>query len=62
LRRIAVALAIVLACLTFQNAGIARAQSAAIDLTARKKGASTGLPIPRFVSLKADEVNVRKGP
>lgn len=25
-------------------------------------GASTGLPIPRFVSLKSDEVNVRTGP
>jgi SH3-like domain-containing protein len=62
LRRIAVALAIALACLTFQNPGMARAQSAAIDLAARKKGASTGLPVPRFVSLKADEVNVRKGP
>lgn len=29
--------------------------------TPLKKGAS-GLPIPRFVSLKVDEVNVRKGP
>ncbi len=29
--------------------------------TALKKGAS-GLPLPRFVSLKSDEVNVRKGP
>lgn len=28
----------------------------------RKKGAVTGYPIPRFVSLKADEVNVRAGP
>lgn len=25
-------------------------------------GASTGLPVPRFVSLKSDEVNVRTGP
>ncbi|MEJ2116699.1 MAG: SH3 domain-containing protein [Alphaproteobacteria bacterium] len=31
------------------------------DLAARKKGPS-GLPIPRFVSLKANEVNVRRGP
>ena len=27
-----------------------------------KKGKSSGLPIPRFVSLKTDEVNVRNGP
>ncbi len=25
-------------------------------------GASTGLPVPRFVALKSDEVNVRTGP
>ena len=31
------------------------------DLAARKKGPS-GLPVPRFVSLKASEVNVRRGP
>jgi SH3-like domain-containing protein len=37
------------------------AQSGKIDLSARKTGAS-GLPLPRFVSLKADEVNVRQGP
>jgi SH3-like domain-containing protein len=34
---------------------------ARIDLSARKTGPS-GLQIPRFVSLKADEVNVRRGP
>jgi SH3-like domain-containing protein len=37
------------------------AQKAQLDLSARKPGAS-GLPLPRFVSLKADEVNVRRGP
>ena len=37
------------------------AQPAKVDLAARKTGAS-GLPVPRFVSLKADEVNVRRGP
>jgi SH3-like domain-containing protein len=26
------------------------------------KGADSGLPVPRFVSLKADRVNVRRGP
>ena len=39
----------------------ALAQSGTIDLSARKTGQS-GLPLPRFVSLKADEVNVRRGP
>jgi SH3-like domain-containing protein len=33
-----------------------------VDLANRTKGPSTGLPVPRFVSLKADEVNVRRGP
>jgi len=28
----------------------------------RETGESTGLPIPRFVSLRADEVNLRAGP
>jgi SH3-like domain-containing protein len=36
-------------------------QNATIDLSARKTGPS-GRPLPRFVSLKADEVNVRRGP
>ena len=26
------------------------------------KGSNTGLPVPRFVSLRSDEVNVRAGP
>lgn len=38
-----------------------QAQRQGIDLAARKAGPS-GLPLPRFVSLKADEVNVRRGP
>jgi len=37
------------------------AQNKPLDLSARKLGPS-GLPLPRFVSLKADEVNVRRGP
>lgn len=37
------------------------AQPPKVDLAARKNGPS-GLPLPRFVSLKADQVNVRKGP
>lgn len=39
----------------------ANAQPPKVDLAARKTGPS-GLPLPRFVSLKADQVNVRKGP
>lgn len=31
-------------------------------LTAAETGASSGLPLPRFVSLKSDEVNLRTGP
>ncbi len=42
-------------------ANVAAQQRASIDLAARKTGPS-GLPVPRFVSLKADEVNVRRGP
>jgi SH3-like domain-containing protein len=30
--------------------------------TAAAKGSNTGLPVPRFVSLGADKVNVRSGP
>jgi SH3-like domain-containing protein len=61
LRWLVVALAVVLSGLALQ-AGDAAAQPAGIDLSARKKGQVTGLPVPRFVSLKADEVNVRRGP
>jgi SH3-like domain-containing protein len=39
-----------------------QAQSANVDLAARKTGSNSRLPVPRFVSLKADEVNVRRGP
>jgi SH3-like domain-containing protein len=38
------------------------AQAGAQDNAGRKPGAVTGLPIPRFVSLKASEVNARVGP
>jgi SH3-like domain-containing protein len=41
---------------------VAGAQKNGIDLAGRAKGQSSGLPTPRFVSLKADEVNVRRGP
>jgi SH3-like domain-containing protein len=42
-------------------AGAAAQAPGKIDPGARKTGPS-GLPLPRFVSLKADEVNVRRGP
>jgi SH3-like domain-containing protein len=52
-----------MACLAFAVAaiglsGMAVARAAA-DVAA---GSASGLPIPRFVSLKADRVNVRAGP
>lgn len=31
-------------------------------IAADEKGSATGLPLPRFVSLKSDEVNLRTGP
>jgi SH3-like domain-containing protein len=36
--------------------------ASAEDVPGRAAGTVTGLPIPRFVSLKADEVNARVGP
>jgi len=40
---------------------LADLRSAQAQIAARKTGES-GLPLPRFVSLKADRVNVRRGP
>jgi len=47
----------VLLCLVLMGPAVfgARAQG-------RETGESTGLPVPRFVSLRADEVNLRAGP
>jgi SH3-like domain-containing protein len=61
LTRLSVALAVMLTGLS-PIIGSGAAQPASIDLSDRKKGQVTGLPVPRFVSLKADEVNVRRGP
>jgi SH3-like domain-containing protein len=33
-----------------------------VALTAQERGSVTNLPIPRFVSIKASEANVRRGP
>ena len=62
LNRYAITLALVVCCAPFLLLSSASAQKAEIDLSPRKKGPNSGLPMPRFVSLKADEVNVRKGP
>jgi SH3-like domain-containing protein len=36
--------------------------AAANEMPERRPGASTGLPVPRFVSLKSGRANVRRGP
>jgi len=43
-------------------APLAAPVSAAGAAQALAKGSVSGLPVPRFVSLKADRVNVRRGP
>lgn len=40
----------------------AQAQEEAADVKGGPVGRASGLPIPRFLSLKADKVNVRSGP
>ncbi len=60
--RLAIALALILASMAAAPRAMAVAQKPVADLAARKPGTVTGLPVPRFVSLKADEVNVRRGP
>jgi len=45
-------------CLALQSAALAQSAPGKVI---ERKGAS-GLPLPRFVSLKSDRVNVRKGP
>lgn len=56
--RLPVGMAILFACLAF-----GRAPATAEDSAPKSEPAgSSGLPLPRFVSLKSDKVNVRKGP
>lgn len=43
-------------------AGLARATAAPQAMPEREPGQSTGLPVPRFVSLKSGRANVRRGP
>jgi SH3-like domain-containing protein len=42
--------------------GLALVMHAGLAAAARETGSDTGLPIPRFVSLRADTVNMRAGP
>lgn len=62
MRRFALTIAVALTSLGLSAGFLAQAQTGRVDLASRKAGQSTGLPMPRFVSLKADEVNVRRGP
>jgi len=62
LARSAVALVVIIMSASLLSPSAAQAQKEKIELGSREKGQSTGLPIPRFVSLKANEVNVRRGP
>jgi SH3-like domain-containing protein len=54
----------VLACVFVLCAGMAPAQDSAVPDTTvpEARGPVTNLPLPRFVSLKANEANVRRGP
>jgi SH3-like domain-containing protein len=56
------ALAFTLAALAFTVPLSCRLQAQPAAGLAQKKGSSTGLAIPRYVSLKADRVNLRNGP
>ena len=64
LRRVTAAsrLLCAVAALNFTGLILAGAAVAQKATTERKAGTVTGLPLPRFVSLKADEVNSRVGP
>ena len=57
--RVGLALAVLLAGLSAAPGGGSLAQQSAQQ---PEVGRSTGLPVPRFVSLKRDKVNVRFGP
>lgn len=45
-----------------QDQAVETAESATAAKAPPRRGAETGLPIPRFVSLKSDTVNARRGP
>lgn len=55
--------ALVLACLVTGGTGEVRANTPGPQaMPERSPGPSTGLPVPRFVSLKSGKANVRRGP
>lgn len=63
LRRVTAASRLLCAVAALNFTGLILAGAAvAQKTTERKAGTVTGLPLPRFVSLKADEVNSRVGP
>jgi len=43
-------------------AGLILVLSGGVTIAAESAGTTSGLPVPRFVSLKSDKVNVRAGP
>ncbi|CAN5559280.1 SH3 domain-containing protein [soil metagenome] len=45
-----------------QSAGAPRADITSSTAPPEKSKTATGLPLPRFVSLKSDKINVRRGP
>jgi SH3-like domain-containing protein len=53
---------IALAGSIFGHAVLAQATDAPTSTTAQSVGPSTGLPLPRYVSLKSDDVNLHEGP
>src|SRR5947209_15186206 len=44
------------------TAGLILALTGGLAMAAEGAGSTSGLPVPRFVSLKSDKVNVRAGP
>ncbi|MDX5360267.1 MAG: SH3 domain-containing protein [Alphaproteobacteria bacterium] len=58
--RLAAMVSVLVAVMTGASALPIGAQTASSD--GPRIGASTGLPLPRFVSIKSGEVNVRRGP
>ncbi len=61
-RRVAFATAAVTALSLAPAAAQSSSDDSAEGASAIRTGSVTGLPIPRFVSLKADRVNMRRGP
>lgn len=62
----AYALALALLCTAFPNQAVASPSAPTVLSSAppiqRSKGRTTGLSLPRFASLRADTINLRRGP